>query len=152
MHRTKINIETGVKETMNLMKNALCKWVKVTHSEYTFLTSSHEHETSNGDVDGIPAATRELAEDVSIGRVGLMGQWVAYSLPTHTYTLIHTHTHNVEVHVELEELFAYTADISGGWIRHPITLDVYICTRQSTFCEMFQCAKLYSDTLLNIMN
>lgn len=27
MHRTKINIETGVKETMNLMKNALCKWV-----------------------------------------------------------------------------------------------------------------------------
>lgn len=48
------------------------------YSEYTFLTSRHEHETSNGDVEGIPAATRELAEDVSIGRVGLMGQWVAH--------------------------------------------------------------------------
>lgn len=55
-----------------------------------------------GGAEGIPAATRELAKDVSIARVGLMGQWSTHSLPTHTFPRIHTHTHYVKVHVELE--------------------------------------------------
>lgn len=52
--------------------------------------------------EGIPAATREFAKDVSIARVGLMGQWVAHLLPTHIFPRIHTQTHYVKVHVELE--------------------------------------------------